>query len=113
MKERDGVLMAIAQANGQRKNRPVLLLREMPKYGDFLACGISSQLQQYVPNFDELIQVGNPDFTDSGLTKSSVIRLNFLAIARRSEVIGRLGMISSDRHKQLLSNLANYLRLSI
>ena len=35
MKERDVVLMAIEQADGLRKNRPVLLLCEMPKYGDF------------------------------------------------------------------------------
>jgi mRNA interferase MazF len=113
MRERDVVLMAIAQADGQKKPRPVLLLREMPKYGDFLVCGISSQLQQFIPDFDELIQLNNTDFVDSGLAKSSVVRLSFLAIARRSEVMGRLGFISIDRHQRLLSNLSNYLRLSI
>jgi hypothetical protein len=49
-------LAAIAQADGKHKNRPVLLLREMPKYGDFLVCGISTQLQQFIPDFDEIIR---------------------------------------------------------
>lgn len=110
MKERDVVLMAIPQADGLRKNRPVLLLREMPRYGDFLVCGISSQILQYVPEFDELIQTDDTDFYDSGLRKSSVIRLSFLAIARRPEVIGRLGRINIERHQRLLSNLSTYLR---
>jgi mRNA interferase MazF len=111
MKERDVVLMPIAQADGQKKTRPVLLLREMPKYGDFLVCGISSQLHQSIPNFDELIQLNDADFTDSGLVKSSLVRLSFLAIVRRAEIMGRLGFISHDRHQRLLHNLANYLRL--
>ena len=110
MKERDVVLMAIEQADGLRKNRPVLLLREMPKYGDFLSCGISSKMSQYIPKFDELIQMDDLDFSDSGLNKSSVVRLSFLAIARRPSVIGRLGRISPERHQRLLFNLSNYLR---
>jgi mRNA interferase MazF len=110
MKERDVVLMSIAQADGQKKPRPVLLLREMPKYGDFLVCGISSQLQQHIPNFDELIQLNDTDFPDSGLVKPSVVRLSFLAIVRRADVMGQLGTISRDRYQRLLSNLANYLQ---
>ena len=66
--------MPIAQADGQKKTRPVLLLRER-------------------------------------LVKPSVVRLSFLAIVRRTEVMGRLGTISLDRHQRLLSNLANCLRL--
>jgi mRNA interferase MazF len=93
------VLIAIPQADGQNKPRPVLLLREMPKYRDFLVCGISSQLQQYLPDFDELIQANDPDFVETGLIKPSLVRLNFLAIARRTEVIGRLGTISLQRHR--------------
>ena len=69
MKERNVVLMPIAQADGQKKIRPVLLLREMQKYGDFLVCGIISQLQQYISSFDELIQLKDVDFPGSGLVK--------------------------------------------
>jgi mRNA interferase MazF len=110
MKERDVVLAVLPQADGQRKPRPVLLLREMPQYGDFLVCGISTQLRQYVPNFDELIQANDPDFGESGLIKPSVVRLNFLAIVRPAEILGQMGRLSVDRHQRLLSNLANYLK---
>ncbi len=37
------------------KLRPILLLKRMPKYNDFLVCAISSQLHQYVPYFDILL----------------------------------------------------------
>lgn len=46
MREGDIVLTPIAQADGRVKNRPAVLLREMPPFGDFLVCGVSSQLRQ-------------------------------------------------------------------
>jgi mRNA interferase MazF len=77
MKEGSIILTVITQADGKRKNRPVLVVREMPKYGDLLICGISTQLRQYISNFDEIIEVDDTDFAGSGLVKSSVIRLAF------------------------------------
>jgi mRNA interferase MazF len=44
MKEADIVLTPILQADGKTKNRPALILREMPRFKDFLVCGISTQL---------------------------------------------------------------------
>ncbi len=41
MREGNIILTSILQANGEIKNRPVLILREMPKFQDFLVCGIS------------------------------------------------------------------------
>ena len=45
MKERDVIIAALPQADGTVKNRPAILLREMPAFGDMLICGISTQLQ--------------------------------------------------------------------
>lgn len=42
MIEGDIVLASLPQADGLRKNRPVVLLHELPQYDDFLACGIST-----------------------------------------------------------------------
>lgn len=39
----------------------------MPKYNDFLVCGISSQLKQYIKDFDEIILTTYSDFPNSGL----------------------------------------------
>jgi len=36
MNEGDIALAVLPQANGQVKNRPVILLRRLPPYGDFL-----------------------------------------------------------------------------
>ncbi|MCY7337914.1 MAG: type II toxin-antitoxin system PemK/MazF family toxin [Chamaesiphon sp.] len=109
MKEGNIILAAMLQADGQRKNRPALILREMPKYGDLLICGISTQLQQYIPDFDEIIRPEDDDFIASGLVKESLFRLAFLSVIQRKEAIGSMGMISVDRHQRLLSNLSNYL----
>ncbi|MBE2202264.1 MAG: type II toxin-antitoxin system PemK/MazF family toxin [Anaerolinea sp.] len=53
MKQGDIVLTPLPQANGQVKNRPALFLRVMPPFNDALVCGISTQLRQQLPNFDE------------------------------------------------------------
>jgi len=109
MKEGDVILASITQADGNMKNRPVLILRIMPKYKDYLVCGISTQLNQYIKDFDEVISVQDSDFVTSGLVSSSVIRLGFLALLPKRKILGLIGSISSKRHQTLLRNLSSYL----
>lgn len=54
MKEAYIVLTPIPQAALTLKNRPVILLREFPPYGDFWVCGVSTQLHQQVSGFDDV-----------------------------------------------------------
>ena len=56
MKAGDVVLADLPQVDGQRKLRPALLLCPPPPFGDWLACGISTQLRHRVDGFDELIR---------------------------------------------------------
>jgi len=109
MKEGDVILTPVPQADGAIKNRPVIILREMPPYKDVLVCGVSTQLHQQVRDFDELIALSDADFTASGLRSESLIRLGFLAVLPRSSVIGSLGSISPERHGRLLKRLSDYL----
>ena len=44
MQEGDVVLTPVPQADGTVKNRPAIVLREMPVYRDVLVCGVSTQL---------------------------------------------------------------------
>ena len=67
MKEGDVVLTPLPQADGQIKNRPAIILREMPPHGDFLVCGVSTQLHQEAAGFDDPIRPGDADFANSGL----------------------------------------------
>jgi mRNA interferase MazF len=109
MKECDIVLTPIPQADGTIKNRPAIVLREMPRYRDLLVCGVSTQLHQRVDGFDEIISPTDPDFATSGLLSESLIRLGFLAVLPRRSIAGSIGAISSELHKRLLKRLSDYL----
>lgn len=80
MNEGDIALAPLPQADGQIKNRPVVLLRRLPPFGDFLVCGISTQLHQRVADFDDVVTPGDKEFAASGLKAASLIRLGFLAV---------------------------------
>ena len=109
MNEGDVILTPVPQADGVIKNRPAIFLREMPPYRDVLVCGVSTRLHQRVSGFDEVIQPSDPDYARSGLRSASLIRLGFLAVLPRKEIIGSIGAISLERHKRLLKKLADYL----
>jgi mRNA interferase MazF len=109
MKEADVILASLPQADGGKKNRPALLLRELPPFGDFLICGISTQLHQAVPEFDEVITWQDSDFGSSGLVSDSVIRLGFLAVLPRRNILGSIGRVAPERHARLLTNLSEHL----
>ena len=109
MNEGDVVLTPLPQANGQVKNRPAIVLRRMPPFGDLLVCGVSTQLHHQVVDFDDLIEPSHPDYFASGLKAPSLIRLGFLAVLPVSSFTGTIGTISSDRHRNLLERLASYL----
>ena len=77
------VLASLPQATGQVKNRPAIVLRAMPPYGDLLVCGVSTQLRQAVAGFDDAIGPGDPDFLASGLKAPSIIRQRLSDYIRR------------------------------
>ncbi|MCC5850627.1 MAG: type II toxin-antitoxin system PemK/MazF family toxin [Verrucomicrobia bacterium] len=109
MKEGSIVLARLPQVAGYEKNRPCLILRELPPYGDVLVCGISSQIQHGMEGFDEFISYEDPDFQDSGLLVDSVIRLGFLAVLPKDRVLGTIGAIAPARHLRLCQRLAAHL----
>jgi mRNA interferase MazF len=109
MQEGDVVLTSVPQADGTVKNRPAILLREMPVYRDVLVCGVSTQLHHYVQGFDEIVSPADADFASSGLVAPSLIRLSFLGVVPRRNIVGTIGAIAPERHQRLLQALSNYL----
>ena len=109
MKEGDLVIVPMLQADGMIKNRPAIILREMPPFRDVLICGVSKQLRQAAKNFDELISPSDVDYVSSGLKEEYLIRLGFLVVVPRSKIVGSIGSISPERHKRLLQRLGRYL----
>lgn len=109
MTEGDIALAPLPQSDGQIKNRPVVLLRRLPPFGDFLVCGVSTQLQHRVEGFDEAVSTADGDFAQSGLKAASLIRLGFLAVLPETALVGTIGTVSRERHRRLLANLCRYL----
>jgi len=105
------VLLRLPQSDLARgKLRPVLVLVGLPgPFGDVLVCGISSQLHQGIPGWDERVTTGDDDFVSSGLKVPSVIRLNWLASADPNAHVGLLGTVSRDRLMRLRQRLAAHL----
>lgn len=109
MNEGDIVLTPLPQSDGQIKNRPAVVLRVMPAFGDLLVCGVSTQLRQEAEGFDQMIHPGNSDFKQSGLKAASLIRLGYLAVLPARSFVGRIGSISPDRRRELLRRLCEHL----
>jgi mRNA interferase MazF len=103
------VIAPLPQSDGALKRRPVVVLCELPRFRDLLVCGVSSQLEQQAPEFDEILETTDADFANSGLRQASLIRLGFLAVLPIGEVHGRIGSIARERHNRLLTRLASYL----
>jgi mRNA interferase MazF len=110
MKAGDIVLIALPQADGQIKKRPSLLLRQMPGHGDWLVCGISTQLHHFINGFDEKLDTSHDDYILSRLKAPSIIRLGFLTVIPSSKIPGVLGNVSQNTLKRLIANLVNYLK---
>ena len=105
IKEAGIVLAHIQQSDGKIKTRPVLILKQMPGFGDLLVCGVSHQIHQKVEGFDELL---TPD-TNNGLRVPSIVRLGFLGTIPINLIEGEIGTIEPELHNELLERLSVYL----
>lgn len=113
MNPSDIVITVLPQADGQLKPRPVLVLKKVPPFGDLLICAVSTQLQQFHAELDELIEPRDADFRTSGLKAASVIRTGQVAAYAPSRINGRIGSISKARLSRLLTKLSDFLDPSI
>ena len=109
MKEGDIVTAYIPQSDLTFKKRPALLLKKLQKYDDFIVCGISSNIHQYIKGFDEIISKENEEFNNTGLMHDSVVRLGYLSVLPKERIVGAIGYISKELQNILLKRLSNYL----
>ena len=93
------VLFPFPQANQSTgKLRPALVLRRLPGlHDDWLICLISSQLRHQVPGVDEIVYDTDPDFADTGLKVTSVIRVCRLAVVSAGTLQGAVGNLTPQR----------------
>jgi mRNA interferase MazF len=103
------LLARVQQSDGQLKIRPVIVIALIPPYQDLLVCAVSSQTHHEVIGFDDPIPNTSPDFIQSGLKVSSLIRLGLIATIPSSVVVGSLGSISAMRLQNLQRRLADHI----
>ncbi len=94
----------------QGKPRPALLLGKLPgQFDDWLVCMVSSQIDNRVEGFDEIVQPGDMDFADSGLKVASVIRIGRVAMVSGEILLGAIGEIDGERLRRIRGHLAAWL----
>ena len=92
------------------KLRPALIIGRLPgSFEDWLICMISSQIHQYIPEFDEIIAWDDPDYPKSGLKNDSLIRVGRLAVVDASVLLGAIGEVDAIRLNRVKANLAAWL----
>jgi mRNA interferase MazF len=106
------VLFRFPQTDQQSgKLRPALVVRKLPgRYEDWLISMISSQLSQEIPGFDDIISPDHPDFRDSGLKLSSLIRIGRLAVVNANILVGNIGRIDDIRLARIRQNLSKWIQ---
>lgn len=91
------------------KLRPVLTLRQSPRFDDWLVCMVSSRIEQAEAGFDEVLRPADPDFATSGLKAPSVLRLSRLAVLDGSLLVGSIGAIADERLARVRQRLAQWI----
>jgi len=104
------VLFRFPQTDQQiGKLRPALIIRKLPgHYNDWLICMISTQLDKEISGFDEIITANDPDFAESGLKESSLIRISRLAVVNGDILLGTIGQIDDLRLNRIKQNLSQW-----
>lgn len=109
MKSGDIALATLPQSDGLRKTRPILLIKKLPGFGDWLTAGISSQVRQTVNNWDIPIESGSIEFQNSGLKTDSIIRLSFLATVPDDAISGIIGSLPISIITDVTRRLSEFL----
>ncbi len=97
-------------ALNEGKPRPVLLIAPLPgPHEDWLVSMFSTQLQQTLEGFDEILDETQSDFQASGLKVASVIRIARLAVVPANMLVGSIGDISPERLQRIQQKLAAWI----
>jgi mRNA interferase MazF len=111
MKPGDVVLIQLPQiAGGPPKSRPALVLALLPgAYQNVLICGISTQLRDLQPDWDDTIEPSDADFSQTGLHRKSAVRPSYLYGADSREIAGVIGRVDVARLDRVRLRLAQLL----
>ena len=78
-------------------------------YQTVLVCGLSSDLEEVEPGWDDVISIADSDFVASGLLVSSSVRLSFLFGVDEDQIEGLIGQLGRERASKLRRRLGEHL----
>lgn len=103
------IALTILPQDDKRKRRPVLILTQLPGFGDFFVCAISTQLHQFIEGFDLIVEKNDSSFKETGLLENSLIRLSNLAAIPGQDIVGVIGKLEITKFNFLITNLTTHL----
>ncbi len=86
------------------KRRPVLVLK-VPKGDDIIVLQITGNSQEQQVE----IEIDDKDFKKGSLNRKSFIRIDKIATIDRSLIKYKVGRISEDKFKEIISKICNYI----
>lgn len=78
-------------------------------YQTVLVCGLSSDLEEVEPGWDDVVSITDSDFVASGLLVSSSVRLSFLFGVDEDQIEGLIGQLGRERASKLRRRLGEHL----
>lgn len=94
--------------------RPALVIRRCPgPYSDWLICMISLQVRHEVSGIDEIVHVSEPDFLQTGLKQTSLIRATRLAVVAENMLQGAIGKLEANRLARIQTRIASWISKSL
>lgn len=78
-------------------------------YQNVLICGISTQLRDLLPDWDDIVDSSDADFSQSGLHRTSAVRPSCLYGSDSREIAGVIGRIDAARLDRVRRRLARRL----
>lgn len=109
MQAGDIALLNMVQPDGSKKSRPVLLIKQVKPFDDWIVCAVSTQLHQEVKGFDHLVSDTDTDFAATGFKQSSLIRLGMISTVSKNSMPGVIGNIPATILQALKKRLAGHI----
>ena len=102
----------VTQAGVKQKARPALIISDHSierRFNDIILVAITSQRIYDVKKTELLIEEGTPNFKQTGLVKTSVVRSEYIMTIPAKIIVRKLGKLTEDlKHK-----VNNILKLSL
>ena len=102
----------VTQTGMQQKARPALIVSDHSierRYNDVILVAITSQRIDEVKQTELLIKEGTPNFKQTGLVKTSVVRCEYIMTIPAKLIVRKLGKLTES----LQNKVDNILKLSL